>query len=179
MFWSHAKEPKINFSIRWWCFALILSIFQTLYLFHKMLDIYFFLYPEPPILRPDARPSLILSTGLRLIWRALIDIVNSIHCAIDMPRYTYIIIRVLLNQSTKITQHLLNYLTPNPKLHNKPCLPSHAIPKYKKCPLSQMGLNLFALSPSPVSYVDTETLITAIQQAVDHVFSPSPTFILV
>lgn len=50
-----------------------------------MLYIYFFsLYPVPP------KTSLIPSTRLRLIWRALIDIVNSIHCAIDMTRYTYI-----------------------------------------------------------------------------------------
>lgn len=74
-----------------------------------VIHLFFSLYPVPPILRPDAR-----HTRLRLIWRALIDIVNSIHCAIDMTRYAYIIIRVLLNQSTKITQHLLNYLTPNP-----------------------------------------------------------------
>lgn len=79
-----------------------------------VIHLFFSLYPVPPIIASRRKTSLIPSTRLPLIWRALIDIVNSIHCAIDMTRYAYIIIRVLLNQSTKITQHLLNYLTPNP-----------------------------------------------------------------
>lgn len=135
-----------------------------------MLYIYFFsLYPVPP------KTSLIPSTRLRLIWRVLIDIVNSIHCAIDMTRYTYIIIRVLLNQSTKITQHLLNYLTPNPNYTISPLfLLTQSL--YRKIVHSH---KLVCVIPSPLPYVDTEPLITAIQQGVDHVFWPSRTFILV